>query len=180
MGMKTRIIACILISIVGSAAFSQKLKSVESKIHFFSDAPMEDIEALNTAGLSVMDLSNGNIVFSVPISQFQFDKSLMQEHFNENYLESAKYPKSVFIGKVQPFEFKEGLNQVTVSGEMDLHGVKKEVSVNGIIVKAGERLVAHAEFKILLEDYKIKVPKAVFYNIAEEIAVTVDFTYAPN
>ena len=176
--MKTRLICCLIILLLGASGFSQKFKSIECKIHFTSDAPMEVIEATNSAGMSILDLSNGKIAFSIPVNQFLFEKSLMQEHFNENYMETDKYPKAIFLGMASPYQFKEGINQVKVEGEMDLHGVKKKLSVDGVIVKAGERLVAHAEFKLLLQDFNIKVPKAVYYNIAEEIVITIDFTYA--
>jgi len=170
---------CYLVILVSSfpIAFGQPFKSKESRVHFYSDAPMEDIEATNSAGSSVMDLSTGSIVFSIPIDQFQFAKALMQTHFNENYMESHKYPKAMFLGKMHTTELKDGINTVTVTGEMEIHGVKRKMTATGIMTKIGNNIQAHSEFSVLLKDYAIKIPKAVFYNIAEEIAVTVDFTY---
>jgi polyisoprenoid-binding protein YceI len=161
-------------------AWAQQYKSIESHIRFFSDAPMEDIEAVNTKASSAFDLSSGSIAFSVPMNQFQFQKSLMQEHFNENYLETEKFPKATFLGKMSVAELDDGKNTVTITGEMSMHGVKKAMTVTGLMTKIGTRIQAHAEFTLLLKDYNIKIPKAVFYNIAEEIAITVDFMYEPN
>ncbi len=178
--MKKGLPLIMILLMVASVGSAQQVKSVESRIHFFSDAPMEDIEAINTAASSVLDFATGNVVFSVPINRFEFAKSLMQTHFNENYLESDKYPKATFLGKMSTTDLSEGKNTVTISGEMNLHGVKRTLSVTGIMTKIGDRIQAHAEFPILLKEYNIKIPKAVFYNIAEEIAITVDFMYEPN
>jgi len=167
------------LSMLSQLVFAQQYKSIESRIHFFSDAPMEDIEAVNTKASGAFDVSNGNIVFSVAMNQFQFEKALMQEHYNENYLETEKFPKATFVGKMNMGALADGKNSVTISGEMNLHGVKRTMTVTGIMTKIGTRIQAHAEFTLLLKDYNIKIPKAVFYNIAEEIAITVDFLYEP-
>lgn len=164
---------------IGLAGVAQKYKAVESQVHFFSDAPMEDIEAVNVQGSSVLELGTGSIVFSVPIRGFEFAKSLMQEHFNENYLESDKYPKAVMLGTMDPQEIGQGENRVTVTGDLTVHGVTRQVRVTGSMKRVGSKIVAHAEFFVRLADYNIKIPRAVFYNIAEEVKVTVDFTYEP-
>lgn len=174
-----RFVLLFVLLLAGAMGYAQKYKSTESKIYFFSSAPIEDIEATNTEASSVMDLETGNIVFSVPVKQFVFAKSLMKEHFNENYLESKEYPKIVFIGKMSATHFQEEENQVSIIGEMNLHGVKKEIEVEGILVYSKKKITTHAEFLVKLTDYKIKIPKAVFFNIAEEIAITVDFIYEP-
>lgn len=162
-----------------SSADAQKWKSSKSHIRFFSGAVLEDIEAINEKSSSAMDLSKGAIVFSIPIKNFEFDKSLMKEHFNENYLESDKYPKCTFSGKIDKTAFEEGENKVIVSGEMNLHGVKRDIEVEGTMFKKGGWMKGRATFMIKLEDYKIKIPRAVFQNIAEEIEVTVMFEYVP-
>ena len=168
-----------LILVLGQEASAQKYKSTKSKVYFFSTAPVEDIQATNKKSSSMMDLEHGNIVFSVPVKQFVFAKSLMKQHFNENYLESDEYPKIIFIGLIKNTDLREGENLVTVEGDLELHGVKKRIEVQGTITVEKKSMVAHAEFPIKLADYNIKIPKAVFYNIAEVIDVTVDFTYEP-
>ena len=93
----------ILLIFVGHCAFAQKYMSTESTVSFYSEAPLENIEAESTKGKSILDVGTNEIVFSVPISSFIFEKSLMQEHFNEKYMESDKYPKAIFKGKIFGF-----------------------------------------------------------------------------
>src|SRR5688572_26549037 len=100
----TRLLICCLLILTGQGLFAQKYIAEKSEIVFFSDAPMEDIKATNKKASSIFNTSNNEIVFSVPISEFQFAKSLMQEHFNEKYMESDKYPKSTFQGTIQNFD----------------------------------------------------------------------------
>ncbi len=158
---------------------AQKYLSEESFVHFFSDAPLEDIEADNTAGRSVFDAETGRFAFTIPIDQFQFEKSLMQEHFNENYLESEKYPEATFSATIQNWDGATGKQQVAVDGELTIHGVTRDVTVEGEISFTSDGVDIEAVFPVQLKDYKIKIPKAVFYNIAEEVEVTVKFSYKP-
>jgi len=157
---------------------AQKFKSDSSYVHFFSDAPMEDIEATNIDGQSAFDLESGEIVFSIPIKSFEFEKSLMQEHFNENYLESDVYPKATFIGSVNGIDFASTMKQnVKTEGKMTIHGVEQLLSTEGNILITDGGVEIDAKFPIKLSDYKIKIPKVVFYNIAEVVDVTVKFRY---
>lgn len=161
-----------------SQAKGQKFKSVTSSVHFYSDAPMEDIEATNLDGKSAFDLGTGEIVFSIPIKSFIFEKSLMQEHFNENYLESDKFPKATFIGIITEFDPTTSEEQDAVArGKMNMHGVGQEISVKGRMKINESSAELNAKFPIELKDYKIKIPKVVFYNIAEVVDVTIKFEY---
>jgi polyisoprenoid-binding protein YceI len=169
------VISCVLISFNLRA---QKFKSVSSTVHFYSDAPMEDIEATNPDGKSALDISSGQIVFSIPIKSFSFEKSLMQEHFNENYLESDKYPEATFNGKLSEFDPAiSGWQSAKATGVMNLHGMTQNLSVDGEIKIDEEKIEIKAKFPITLKDYKIKIPKVVFYNIAEVVDVTITFKY---
>ena len=103
----------------------------------------------------------------------------MQEHFNENYLETEKSPKTTFKGTFKPKELSAGAQEVTAEGEYYIHGVTKKVTVPGTITKTPEGLSIQAKYPVKLEDYKIKIPKAVFYIIAEEVEVSVFFNYLP-
>lgn len=158
--------------------YAQKYKSVTSGIHFYSEAPVEDIEAVNHDGQSAINVATGEIVFSIPIKSFIFEKALMQEHFNENYLESDKYPNATFKGVISGFnvENKEW-QQATAQGKMSIHGVEKDFSCEGKIKIENSALKIETKFPIQLKDYKIKIPKVVFYNIAEIVDVTVNFKY---
>lgn len=169
----------VLITLLAAShlTFGQRFQATEGSIHFFSSAPMEDIEATNESPQSVIDLATGEMVYSLKIKNFEFEKSLMQEHFNENYLESEKYPKSTFSGKIEDWNKKEGKQEVTVSGKMTIHGVTRDVKVKGMIDYDGDQLKIYAKFPVELKDYKVKIPKALFYNIAESVEVTVDLQY---
>lgn len=168
-----------LIALTGTNAIAQKYLSSESYIRFFSDAPLEDIEATNEEARSVLDLSTNQIAATVPITGFQFEKKLMQEHFNENYLESDKYPQAKLTAQLEGIDWNDPEKEVTAKGEMTIHGRTNEVDLKGTVVKDGENIIVDAVFMIQLQDYKIKIPKAVFYNIAETVEVTVKFTYKP-
>ncbi|MGB3468795.1 MAG: YceI family protein [Cyclobacteriaceae bacterium] len=158
--------------------YGQRYQLTEGSIHFFSSAPMEDIEAINKSPQSVIDLSTGEMAYSVKIKNFKFEKSLMEEHFNENYLESEKFPKSTFTGKFTVWNKQKGKQEVTVAGTMTIHGIAQEVSVKGTIDYNGDEAKIYAKFPIALADYKVKIPKALFYNIAESVEVTVDLQYS--
>lgn len=168
-----------LIALMGTNAIAQKYLSNESYIRFYSEAPLEDIEAINEESRSVLDLATNQIVATVPITGFQFEKKLMQEHFNENYLESDKYPQGTLKAQLEGIDWENPEKEVTAKGEMTIHGRTNEVNLTGTVVKNGDDIVVEAVFMIQLQDYKIKIPKAVFYNIAESVEVTVKFNYQP-
>jgi polyisoprenoid-binding protein YceI len=175
-----RIAGLLILLLLSGKSLAQKYKSVSSSIHFFSDAPMEDIEATNLDGQSAIDLSTGEIVFSIPIKSFEFEKSLMQEHFNENYLESDKYPAATFQGTISGFnKDASGWQKAEAKGSMHIHGEENELSVEGEVRIEEGSIEIKSIFPIALEDYKIKIPKVVFYNIAEVVEVTITFTYEP-
>ena len=158
---------------------AQRFKSQESNIRFYSKAPIEDIEATNTEATSIIDLESKSFVFVVPIKGFTFKKQLMQEHFNENYLESDKYPKAIFKGKIENWDVGKGEASVVGKGEMSIHGVEQQVSIEGTINYSEDNVTISSVFPIELKDYKIKIPKALFYNIAEVVEVTISFQYQP-
>jgi len=158
---------------------AQKFKTNSTYIKFYSDAPMEDIEAINEASVSLIDLSKKTIAIVIPIASFVFDKSLMQEHFNENYLESDKYPNAVFKGTINGWNGENGSKNAEAAGMLEIHGITNQVTIPGKIEFNGDKLTLSTVFTIKLEDYKIKIPKAVFYNIAEEVEVTVTLEYTP-
>lgn len=173
-----KIFTFIILGIIPLMALPQTHKSVKSHVRFFSSAPMEDIEAVNSQGTSLFNAETGEIAFSIPIRGFQFEKSLMQEHFNENYLESDKYPTATFKGKIQGFNKGNPSKQkAKAEGTMTIHGVSKKVTIEGDLTLTGNAAKVQAVFPIEIADYKIKIPKIVFYNIAEIVEVTVTFDY---
>lgn len=176
-----RILFLSLLSVISclTTVYGQRYKTSTSKIHFFSSAPLEDIESTNTKSVGIFDENSQELVFVVPIKHFEFDKSLMKEHFNENYMETEKYPKANFKGKVEGFSIQEGKQSVSAVGDLTIHGVTKKVTIPGTLEKNGNKYTMHAKFDVKLADYKVEIPKIVFQNIAEVIAVTVDFEFDP-
>ena len=160
---------------------AQLFISSSTEISFFSATPLEDIEAINSRSSSLINTKDRQIVFQIPMRGFIFDKDLMQEHFNENYLESDKYPKASFNGNViEDVDLsKDGTYQVTAKGILDIHGVEQERTLKGVIVKKGDIITLIGEFTIVLKDHNIKIPKIVIANIAEEVIVKVSATYKP-
>ena len=169
----------LLFILVFTQVEAQKFITSDSYVKFFSSAPLEDIEAENKTARSVIDLSTGELAYSVVIKDFEFEKSLMQEHFNENYLESEKYPNSTLKAKIVDWSGMKGKQEVTVKGELNIHGITNEVEIPGTIDYQDDKVLVEAKFPVQLKDYKVKIPKAVFYNIAEEVEVTVKFEYSP-
>ena len=166
--MNRIIIIILLISSINLQA--QKFIGKSGEISFFSDAPMEDIDAVNKKVSAVYDSKTNDLVFQLDIKDFIFPKSLMQEHFNENYLESDIYPKSIFKGKVIS---QEGKNTI-VEGSLTIHGKTHKIKVEGILKQEKKAINVSAEFIVKLEDYDIKIPTIVMYKIAEEIEVKVN------
>jgi polyisoprenoid-binding protein YceI len=166
--------------LIGSTATAQKYVSDTGSITFFSDASIEDIKATNSKVTSLLNIASGDWVFSVPMTEFKFDKKLMEEHFNEKYVESEKYPKAIFSGKLIGFSPEAtGKQQVRAVGKLSIHGVSKEIDVPGTIQVTDLKLAADARFVIKLDEYNIERPKILWKNIAEEVEVTVTFTYKP-
>jgi polyisoprenoid-binding protein YceI len=159
---------------------AQKYVVEQSHVSFFSDAPLEDITANNKKSTSIFNAATNDIAFSIPIKEFQFQKSLMQEHFNEKYLESDKFPKSTFQGKISGYDPNaSGAQNAKATGKLTIHGVTKDVEIPGTIEKKGDKLMLKSKFKVRVADYNIEIPSLVFQNIAEVVEVTVDFTYKP-
>lgn len=167
---------------LSGSSFSQVVYSANSvTAHFFSDTPLEDIEATNKKGMSLIDLSKKQIVFSFVIKDFDFENQLMEDHFNEKYLESEKYPKAQFSGQFErlPDLTQPGNHNVSVSGNLTIHGVTRPVQVSGTLSMKNGIITAKAAFKVKLEDHRIKVPTVVIAKIAEVIDVDIAADYVP-
>ncbi len=155
------------------------INSQKTSVTFFSSTIMEDIEGTSIAGHSIINPQTGELVFKVANNSFQFKKKLMQEHFNENYMESDQFPYTTFKGKLKelPDLEKDGSYKVTVEGNLDVHGVTKAYqSMVDLIVDKGI-VSAKTVFKVRIADHQIKIPKLVFKNIAEYVEVRVAAQY---
>jgi len=152
-------------------------------ISFFSHTPIEDIKADNNQVAGVLDISTGELVFQALIKSFQFEKALMEEHFNENYMESDKFPKSSFKGKITNLSAvnfsKSGKYEVTVVGDLTIHDVTNKISSKGTLEVFTGGINANSKFNIVPEDYKINIPGVVRDKIARNLEVTVAMKYTP-
>jgi hypothetical protein len=169
-----------LLVLLGHCTVAQKYTADKAFISFFSDAAIEDITAENTKVATIFNAATGDIVYSVPIKDFKFAKSLMQEHFNEKYMESEKFPKATFQGKLIGFDMgKGGPQEARAQGKLTIHGVTKDIDVPGTFEVAGKKVNMKSKFMVKVADYNITIPQLLFQNIAEQVEVTVDFTYKP-
>ena len=182
--MKKYILTIALFVSVSGMAVAQKMFFTRNgHVDFFSSTPMENIKADNNKVMSVIDVTTGDVEFSMLNMAFEFEKSLMQEHFNENYMESSKFPKSTFKGKItnigQVNFTSEGSYTAEVAGKITIHGVTRDINTKGTIVVKDGKFTVQSAFILRPEDFGIEIPKLVRENIAKEIKVSVDCRYEP-
>ena len=177
----------LLLILVSTCLFAQNDTSTtfvttQGKVHFFSSSPIENIEATTNKAVCVFSTKTQKINTKILITSFVFKDKLMQEHFNENYLESDKYPYSVFNGEiVEPLDYnKDGDMPVTIRGTFEIHGVELAREVKGILtIKNGQPISAKAKFDVTLADHNISIPAAVTLAISKVIAVDLAFNLIP-
>lgn len=180
--MKTTLIIAFMVA-SSFSVFGQKYFTKTANVSFFSSTALENIDAKSNQATSIIDFATGEVVFKMLIKTFQFEKALMQEHFNEKYLESDKYPESTFKGKIENISSvnlsKDGEYKVSVTGDLTIHGVTKSYTTIGVITVAGDKISVNAKFPVTVADHNVKIPGAVKDNIAETVEVTVVADYAP-
>ena len=164
-----------------SAGAQNRFFTKDAKINFNSSTPLEDIIAESNQATTFIDIDKNEVVFSVLTTSFKFRRALMEEHFNENYMESPKFPKAKFNGKIiTSIDWKsEKLITADVKGQLTMHGVTKEVSFKVQITPGKSKIVATAELKITPEMFNIAIPSAVRDKIAKEVTIKIDADYAP-
>ena len=175
-------ILIILFALLSFSFAKERYITREGVISFFSSTPLEDIKAINKQVSCVLDKSTGEFAFQLPIKGFTFKNALMQEHFNESYLESDIYPKSIFKGKIidwNTIQLSEDPTDVFIEGELTIHGIKQNITEPGKIWLSSKSIIGESNFNVNLVDYNIKVPKVVRSNIAEVINVNVSVQLNP-
>lgn len=175
------VVITFLLGVSSLVSFGQNIyMDKEGKVSFYSTASLENIEAHNTQALGIIELDKGRVGITVLIKGFKFEKALMEEHFNENYMESDKYPKAVFVGKILDYEKLDFFSplgvEAVVVGEITIHGVKKSLQSKVFFKPEGDILKCTNEFRLKPEDFKIKIPMLVINNIAKEIVVKASFS----
>jgi len=152
----------------------------KGKIHFFASTPIQDIVATSDKALCVLNTESKKVYAKVTMTTFNFKQKLMQEHFNENYMESDKYPEGVLEAViVENIDFtKDGVYDITLKGTFEIHGVKQPREIKGkLTVKNGQVQNATATFDVKLADHQIKIPTALMAKIAEVVKVDIDFNF---
>lgn len=164
-------------------ASAQKFFTRDARVQFNSDTPLEKIEAVNKSGTAIIDTKTGKMEWKVLIKNFIFEKALMQEHFNENYMESSKFPNATFKGELSDLNSvnfgKDGTYKVKAKGTMEIHGVKKEIEVPGSLTIGGGGVTIKSDFVLACADYNIQIPGVVRDKIAKEIKVAVNAVLNP-
>lgn len=152
-------------------------------ISFYSHTAIEDITAINNEAGSIINSGTGEVVITLAMKDFNFEKKLMQEHFNENYVESEKYPKATFKGFIVDNEkvdySKKSVYPVTVEGDMTIHGVTNKVKASGTIEVTKGGVTARSKFNLNPEHYEIKIPSIVRENIAKEMEISAELNCEP-
>ena len=161
---------------------SQTIYIVEKgNVTFYSYAPIEDIKAESNQVNGLINTVTGEMAFIIPVRSFHFAKSLMEEHFNEKYLESEKFPQATFKGKInEKIDLAAtGIFQMTSNGTLYIHGKEKQINEKGTLEISMDKITLTTELHVALEDYEIRKPKILFNNIADTIQIKLRAVYVP-
>jgi polyisoprenoid-binding protein YceI len=181
----TRILSAAILTLINlqPAGAQGKYLTNEGFVRFYSHTIIEDITADNNKVGAVIDAESGEVAIIVDMVEFQFEKKLMQEHFNENFVESEKFPRGTFNGKIIDNDevdySRPGVYEVNVEGDMTIHGVTRQVSTQGTIEVTNDGIVAKTKFLLNPEDYDVRIPAVVRDNIADEMEITAELTCSP-
>lgn len=177
-----KLILCFAFSLIFFNVGAQsRFFTKDAKINFNSSTSVEDIIAESNQATTFIDIEKNEVAFSVLTTSFKFRRALMEEHFNENYMESPKFPKAKFTGKIiTPIDWKSDKQVIVdVKGQLTMHGVSKDVTFKAQITPGKVKVVAVAELKVTPEDFAIPIPSAVRDKIAKEVTIKIDAVYAP-
>ena len=183
--MKTILVPAFLFLSMSALHAQDKYFTKEGKIDFNATSPSspEKVEGINRSVICVEDIKTGNIQFAAIIKAFEFERSLMHEHFNENYIESDKYPKAEFSGKItnngDVNYAKDGTYPVKVKGKLSIHGETKDVETNGTLTVKNGKISAAATFDVALSDYNVSIPSIVADKVAKTAKISVDCLLEP-
>lgn len=174
----------LIMSVVTLSLNAQNVFTKTGTVYFSATSSMEKIEATTKKAVGVIDLASGKIEVQVLIKSFHFEKALMEEHFNENYMESSKYSSAQFVGNITNYSTvnlkKDGSYPVKVTGKLTMHGVTKDVLSDGTVtVKGGSISGAKSNIAIKVADYNIAIPTAVKDKIAKDAKISIDLALQP-
>ena len=181
--MKKLLFLSVAILSITSAFAQKKLYSTTTgTTSFDAGTGVENISATNKSTTSVFDAISGQMQFKIMNKGFEFWSQLMQDHFNENYMESEKYPKTMFSGNIIDIKkvnfSKDGTYPVKVKGTLDMHGVKKEIETTGSLKIKGDQVLGTSSFIVALADYNIVIPGVVKDKLAKTVKIDVSCNYS--
>ena len=160
---------------------AQKYKTTEGQIEIFSKTPVFTIEGMDKKVASIINFETGDVVATTLVRSFKFHEALVEDHFNENYMESEKYPKASFKGKITNIKDvdlkKNGEYKVTIKGDLTLHGQTNPIDVPGTLTVKDGKLVGKTVFNVSLAGYKIRVEESYKDAIKDEIKLNITFDY---
>ncbi len=178
--MKKLFFLAMLIMLASANLFAQKYITKNGKVSFYSDGEIEKIQATNDQVSAAIDTSTGDFVVKILVKSFEFEKALMQEHFNDDYMESDKYPNSTFKGKITNLSdvnfSKDGTYNANIQGSLTIHGVTKSVTEKGTLQIKDGKIIGTSKFDVTLSDYNVKIPSVVSKNIAKTVQINVAFS----
>lgn len=171
----------LLLSLGLTSLSAQQFVTRNGTVEFLSETPVENIEAINNQVSSVLDLDKNQFAFLVPIKAFKFEKALMEEHFNENYLESDQFPNGSFKGTISGAEgldlSKNEERKVKLSGTMNIHGTERKIEEEATLIVKDGKLSLKCNFSLKPEDYNVRIPAGKKGSISETLALTVLMNY---
>jgi len=183
-----RYLLCAVVTVLGIVCQTGKVFAQNNmystnagNTRFSSVTPLEDIKAENKKCQAILNTATGELAIRMNMRDFVFPNKLMQEHFNENYIESDKFPTATFSGKIdKTIDYtKDGEFDASATGKFTVHGVTKTQTINGKIKIAGGNISINSDFQVALTDHKIEVPEIVFVKIAQKIDVKAQYTLTP-
>lgn len=175
----------IVLLFAGTVSAQDKYFTKTGKINFDATSPgsPEQVEGIHKSTLCVLDTKTGNLQFSVTMKGFEFERALMQEHFNENYIESNQFPKSEFKGMISNNSSvnytTNGDYPVSIKGKLTIHGITKDIETNGNLVIKNGKISATSVFTVLLADYKISIPSLVADKVSKTAKIVVNCLLDP-
>ncbi len=179
--MKYAVKLLIFSVLISTQTFGQLYSTQAGETNFFSETPVENISASNKTVGAILNISTSEVAVSMKMSAFDFPNKLMQEHFNENYMESEKFPTGSFKGKIlETIDYsKNGTYNITAKGQLTLHGVTQPRDLKGKLTIENQKISLVCNFDVKLVDHKIDVPKLVFAKIAEVISIKSKYAFMP-
>lgn len=183
--MKQKIATLLFVTAFLSTSLlaQDKFFTKTGKVYFNCTGGVEPIEGTNKSTTCVLDSKSGAIQFSMLMKGFEFEKALMMEHFNENYVETEKFPKATFVGQIANNSeinySKDGTYPAKVKGKLTIHGETRDVEAPGKITIKGGKIAATSDFKVQLSDYKVGIPSLVKDKISNDVKINVDLLLDP-